>query len=106
MGRSSRAAFLMVMAAITPISTLGQGVKAKTLPFGIHPLTALLVQRTPCHAVLAFAAAKRLLRLSRLQTTLVVLEQRQALGIGLKHPIATNLEESLLLRRGELGTLV
>ena len=106
MGRSSRAAFLMVMAAITPIRTLGQRVKAKPLPFGIHPLTALLVQRPSCHAVLAFAAAKGLLGRSPLQTTLLVLEQRQALGIGLDHPIATHLEESLLLSRGELGTLV
>ena len=96
----------MVMAAITPISTLGPGVKAKPLPFSIHPLTALLVQRTTCHAVLAFAGAKGLLRLSRLQTTLVVLEQRQALGISLDHPVATNLKESLLLSRGELETLV
>ena len=106
MGRSSRAAFLMVMAAIMPISTLGQGVKAKTLPFGIHALTALLVKRPSCHAVLAFAGAKGLQGLSPLQTTLLVLEQCQALGIGLDHPIATNLEESLLLSRGELGTLV
>ena len=96
----------MVMAAIMPISMLGQGVKAKTLPFGIHPLTPLLVQRTSCHAVLAFAGAKGLLRLGPLQTTLLVLEQRQALGISLDHPVATNLKQSLLLSRGELETLV
>ena len=96
----------MMIAVLTPMGRWEKGLKSKTLTLRIDQRTALLMESTAGQTVLAFARAEGLRRGRPLKTTLLVLEQRQTLGIGFEHPITAHLKESVLLRGRELGTLV
>ena len=85
---------------------LGQERQAQTLALSIELLAALLMQGPAGLMLLTLAVAIGVAGVGLLHAQLLVLQQRQALGVAAQLPVATHLEQRLFLGLGGLGPLI